>query len=119
MKRIYKLKYFELVFYLGRVLLLEHDGDHIVPKSLYMKSLVNAVIGDHFSLYDTGDELNGGKTLPPNVIKMNGRVGNHLTGLLFTEYVPKEAGGFDQDGNDAFGLYCETSGLKIYQNWTR
>ena len=94
MKRIYALEYFELAFYLGGVLLLEHDGDHIVPKSLYMKSLVNAVIGDHFSLYDTGNELNNGETLSLNVIKMNRCVGNHLTGLPFIKNVPRETGGF-------------------------
>ena len=27
-------------------------------------------------------------------------------------------GGFDQDGDDAFRLYCETSGLKSHENWT-
>ena len=105
LKRIYALEFFKLAFYLGGVLLLEHVGDHIVPNSLYMTSLVTAVIGDHFSLDDTGNELNDGKTLSPDVIKMNGRVGNHLTGLLFIENFPEEAGGFDQDGDDAFGLY--------------
>jgi len=50
LKRIYALEYFELAFYLGGVLLLEHTGGHIVPKSPYMTNLVHAVIGDHFSL---------------------------------------------------------------------
>ena len=80
---------------MGGVLLLEHAGGHIVPNSPYMTSLVNAVIGDPFSIYDTGDELNDGETLSPDVIKMNGRVGNHLTGLPFIKNVPEEAGGFD------------------------
>ena len=111
MKRIYALEYFELAFYLGGVLLLEHAGGHIVPKSPYMMNLVHAVIGDHFSLYDNGDDLNNSETLSPNLVKLNGRVGNHLTGLPFIENVPDEAGGFDQDGDDAFMLYCETSGL--------
>ena len=53
MKRIYALEYFELAFYLGGVLLLEHTGGHIVPKSPYMTTLVNAVIGDYFSLYSS------------------------------------------------------------------
>ena len=82
-----------------------------------MTSLVHAVIGDNFELFDTGDDLGDGKTLSPNVVLLNGRVGNHLTGLPFVENVPHEAGGFDQDGNNAFGLYCEASGLKSYQNW--
>ena len=63
-------------------------------------------------LYDTGDKLNESETLSPDVIKMNGRVGNHLTSLPFIKNVPEEAGGFNKDGNDAFGLYCETTGLK-------
>ena len=83
-----------------------------------MTSLVTAVIGDHFSLYDTGNELNDGKTLSLDVIKMNDRVGNHITGLPFIENVSKEAGGFDQDGDNAFGLYCKSSGLKSYEKWT-
>ena len=49
---------------------------------------------------------------------MNGLVGNYLTGLPFIENVSKEAGGFDQDGDDAFGLHYESSGLKSYENWT-
>ena len=84
-------------------------GDNVAP---------NAVIGDHFSLYDNGDELNDGEILSLNLVKMNGRVGNHLTGLSFIKNLPKEAGGADQDGDDAFGLYCETSGLKSHENWT-
>ena len=91
---------------------------HIVPNTSYMTSLVTAMIGEHFLLFNTGNELNDDKTLSPDVIKMNGRVGNHLTGLPFIENVPEEAGGFDQDGDDAFGLYCETSGLKSHENWT-
>ena len=118
MKRIYALEYFELAFYLGGVLLLEHVEGHIVPTSPYMTSLVNAVIGDHLSLYDNGDELNDGKTLSPNLVKMNGRVGNHLIGLPFIENVPIEDEGFDQDDDNAFGLYCKTSGLKSHKNWT-
>ena len=70
---------------MGGVLLLEHAGDHIVPNYPHMTSLVNAVIGGHFSLYDTGDELDDGETLSPNAIKLNGRVGNPLTGLPFIE----------------------------------
>ena len=77
-----------------------------------------AVIGDHFELYDTGDDLNDSETLSPNVIKMNCRMGNHITGLPFIKNVPKEAGGLDQNGDDTFRLYCEISGLKSYKNWT-
>ena len=83
-----------------------------------MTSLVNAVIADHFSLYDIGDKLNDGETLSPNTINMNDRVRNHLTELPFIENVPDEARGVNQDGDDAFGLYCETYGLKAYENWT-
>ena len=107
-----------LAFYLGGMLVLKHAGGHIVPKSPYMTSLVHVVIGDHFKLYDTGLDLDDGKSLSPNVIKINGRVGNHLTDLPFFENVPEKAGGFDKDGNVAFGLYCETSGLKSCENWT-
>ena len=77
-----------------------------------MRSLVDAVIGDHFELFDVGDDLVDGETLSSAVMRLNGRVGNHLTGLPFIKNVPEEAGGFNKDGNDAFGLYCETTGLK-------
>ena len=49
---------------------------------------------------------------------MNGRMRNHLTVLSFIKNVPKEAGGFDRDGNRAFGVYLETSDLKSCKNWT-
>ena len=83
-----------------------------------MTSLVHAVIGDYFKLFDTGDDFADEETLLPNVIKLNGLVGNHLTGLPFIKNVPDKAGGFDKDGNDVFGLYCETSGLKSHEHWT-
>ena len=117
LKRIYACEYFELAFYLGGVLLLEHAGGHIVPNSPYMKNLVHAVIGNHFSLYDNGDELEDDETLSPSSVMLNGRVGNHFNGLPFIENVPDEAGGFDKDGHDAFGLYCETSHLKSNEHW--
>ena len=118
LKRIYALEYFELAFYLGGVLLLEHAGGHIVPKPPYMTNLIQAVTRDHFSLYDIGDKLKDGETLSPNLVKLNGRMGNHLTDLPFIKNVSHKAGVFDQDDNDAFGLYCETSGLKSHENWT-
>ena len=99
------------------MLLLEHAGGHIVPKFPYMTNLVHAVIGNHFSLYDNGDELEDDETLSPNSVILNGRVGNHLNGLPFIENVPDEAGGFDQDGDNAFGLYCKTSHLKSNDHW--
>ena len=69
-------------------------------------------------LFDTGDELNNGKTLSRDVIKMNGCVDNYLTDLPFIEHVSKEVGGFDQGSDNAFGLYCESHGLISYKNWT-
>ena len=54
-----------------------------------MTTLVTAVIGEHFLLFDTGDELNDGKILSLEVMKMNGPVGNHLTGLPFIKNVSK------------------------------
>ena len=83
-----------------------------------MMYLVTAVIGEHFSLFVTGDEINDGKVLSPDVIKMSGRVENHLTGLPFIKKFSNEAGGFDQDGADAFGLYGESFGIKSYGNRT-
>ena len=83
-----------------------------------MTTPVTVVIGEHFSLFDTGDELGNGESLSPEVMKMNGRMGNHLTGLLSIENVLKEARGFDKDGDDTFGLYCESSGLTSSDDWT-
>merc|ERR1711966_310459 len=117
LKRIYALEYFEVAFYLGGVLLLEHDGGHIVPNSPYMTNLVHTVIRNHFSLYETGGKLEDGETLSPNFIILNDRVGNHLPGLPFIENVPDEAGGFEQNGDDAFRLYYETSHLKSNEHW--
>ena len=105
LKRIYALEYFELAFYLGGVLVLKHTGGRIAPSLPYMRSLVNAVIGDHFELFDTGDDLDDGETLSPAVMRLNGRVGNHLMGVPFIKNVPHGAGVFDKGGNDAFGLY--------------
>ena len=83
-----------------------------------MTSLVTVVIGEHFSLFGTGDELGNRKTLSQDVIKMNDRMGNHFTGLPFIKNVSKEARGFDKDGDNAFSLYCESSGLTSCENWT-
>jgi len=60
-----------------------------------MTSLATAVIGEHFLLFDKGDGLGDDETLSPDATKMNGRMGNHLIGLLFIENVSKEAGGFE------------------------
>ena len=57
-----------------------------------MTTLVTVVIGEHFSLFDTGNERGDGETLSPEVMKMNDRVGNRLTGLPFIKNVPKEPG---------------------------
>jgi len=51
-------------------------------------------------------------------MKVNGRVGNHLTGLPLIKNVSKEAGGFDKDGDGAFDLYCESFGFKSGDDWT-
>merc|ERR1711966_551738 len=72
---------------------------------------------NHFLLYDNGDKLEDDETLSPNSVILNGGVGNHLNGLPFIENVPDEAGGFEQDGDGAFGLYCETSHLKSNEHW--
>ena len=118
LKRIYALEYFELAFYLGWMLMPKHTGGRVVPNSPYMTILVTAVIGEHFSLFDTGDELDDGKALSPEVMKMNGRVGNHLTGHPFIQNISKKAGGFDKDGDVAFDLYCESSDFKSGDDWT-
>ena len=96
---------------------MKQKGCRIAPTSPYMRSLVHAVIGNHFELSDTGGDMDDGKTLSPTVVRLNGCVGNHLTGLLFIDNLPHKVGGFDKDGNNTFGLYCKMTGLKSYQNW--
>ena len=75
-----------------------------MPNSPYMLSLVIAVIGERFPLFGTGDELNDGKKLSPDVIKMNSLIGKHLTGVHFIKNVPNKARDFDK-----------SSGLKSYK----
>ena len=108
--RICAFEYYETAFYVGGTLLLDHLERDVAPSSPEMTSLVHAVVGKHFMLFDEGDP-------GEEELKTNGKVENHLTGLPFITNVSKEAGGIDKDGRDAFNAYCEASGLKSFENW--
>ena len=56
---------------------LERDVAHSSPE---MTFLVHTVVGEHFMLFEEDDKLAEGKTLGEDDLKINGRVGNHLTG---------------------------------------
>ena len=117
LKRICAFEYYEVAFYFGGTLLFDQLERDVATSSPEMTSLVHTVVGEHFMLFDDGNELAKGKTLGEDDLKINGRVGNHLTGLPFTIDVLKEAGGIRKDCEDAFEAYCQISGLKRYDNW--
>ena len=116
LKRICACEYYEVAFYLGGTLLFEMLDRDVSPNSPEMKSLVYAVIAEHFLLFDDGNDLLEGKESEEEILKLNGRVGNHLTSLPFVENATKEAGGIKVDGEKAFNDFCEASGLKNYKN---
>ena len=117
LKRICAFEYYEVAFYLGRTLLFDQLERDVAPSSPKMTSLVHAVVWEHFMLFEDGDALAEGETLGEDDLKINGRVGNHLTGPPFTINFSREAGGVRKDCEDAFDAYCLISGLKSCDNW--
>ena len=108
--RICALEYYETAFYLGGTLLLDHLERDVAPNSPEMMTLIHAVIGKHFMLFDEGET-------GEEELKTNGKVDDHLTGLPFITNVLKEAGGIKKDGKDAFDVYCKASGLISFENF--
>ena len=69
-------------------------------------------------LYNEGLELKDGKALPEEEIKLNGRVGNHLSGFLFSENFKEEDNGIARGRHNAVSLYCNFADMKSAEHWT-
>ena len=72
------------------MLLLEHLERDIDPHSPEMSVLAHATVGEHFNLYEEKEE---GKELDEEALKLNARVGTHLTLLPFTTNQSEDRGG--------------------------
>ena len=93
LKRVCAYEYYEVAQELAGTLLLNQLERDVVPNSQEMTSLVQAVNGGHFILFNSDSELEEGETLTKFARGINKRIDAHLTILPFAVNTDEQAGG--------------------------